>query len=598
MTITSGFYNSQGGDRRYSAEDFGKLFNGIITDGVFASVGAKMFVRAVSGMRIAVGTGRAWIDGTWVNNDTDFNIQLSNGASVGDRIDMVVLEVNREDNVRAASIKVVSGTASANPTDPILQNSGRVIQKPLAKIYVIQAASTIGQSRITQIAGSSAFPYITSPIKDLTTDHWTNQFNEWFEKVKGTVGDDAVGKLAEMGQKVEAFETRVRVIENKRFEEKPWKLGFMHHMNNGVSSSLISYTGDAQLFTQPASKNGPGSWAEWSWLKEVRPYIVGTDGRAKARLNPNDYNYTENGSYRNLADRTGEGVFIWIPKLYYKNTVSNNIRSVEYSSRRPDSTWTDEPFRRSSTEVLEGIWIPMFYMDDRGTSLAGRNPYYNVTLDEMWRKAQSFSSRQALFGGPIYYLLRDIITMLGRSMDSQTQFGQGLRVASKKPDQVVNGGMFYGTDSNSTTFNKILHSNVLGSYTYCLWDPYCIAIGRRYQMSDYYQYNSTGTGYKDTGLTNGPKGISHQFEAIREGKYFHSKFSATNTTAYGNGIADISIPTDKDGISFAIRMGGFTNHAENGINLIDYRWTQEYKATDTCAAAIMFPPSGYTPYNL
>ena len=598
MTLTSGFYNSQNGDRRYSAEDFGRIFNGIITDGVFAAIGSKMFVRAVSGMRIAVGSGRAWIDGTWVNNDTDFNLQLANGASVGDRIDMVVLEVNREDNVRAASIKVISGTASSSPTDPTLENSGRTIQKPLAKIYVVQGASTINQARITNLTGTNVFPYVTSPVKDLSLDVWTQQFEEWFNGVKGTVGSDAVAKVDQLGKKVDAFDNRVTVLENRQYSERPWKMGFVHIMDNANTSTKISYSGDAQLFHTPASKNGPGSWAIWPWLQEVRPYIVGTDGRARARLNPNNYEYTDNGLYRRLDERSGEGVYIWIPKIFYKNTASNNSRAVEFSNVKADSTWNDDPFRRASNEVLEGMWIPMFYMDDRGTSLSSRAPYYNVSLDDMWRKAKSWSNRQVLFGGPMYYLLRDIITMLGRTMDSQAAFGQGLRQQSKKNDEVVGGGMFYGTDNNTTTFNKILHSNVLGSMTYCLWDPYCIALNRKYLMSEYYQYNATGSGYIDTGLIDGPKGIPYQLQSIMGNKYFHTKFSSVNATNFNNGAADISIPTDKAEISFAIRMGGFNTAAENGINLIDYRWTQAYKAADTCSAAMLFPPAGYTPYNL
>lgn len=35
----SGFFDSINGDRRYNAEDFGRMFDGLITDGIVAGYG-------------------------------------------------------------------------------------------------------------------------------------------------------------------------------------------------------------------------------------------------------------------------------------------------------------------------------------------------------------------------------------------------------------------------------------------------------------------------------------------------------------------------------------------------------------------------------
>lgn len=57
MPINSGFYNSVNGDRVYDADQFGSLFDGIISDGVFPNVGDKFFVRPVANsMNIFVGS--------------------------------------------------------------------------------------------------------------------------------------------------------------------------------------------------------------------------------------------------------------------------------------------------------------------------------------------------------------------------------------------------------------------------------------------------------------------------------------------------------------------------------------------------------------
>lgn len=41
MAFTYGFFNSLNGDRKYTAEQLSSIFDGLITDGVFDSIGAQ-----------------------------------------------------------------------------------------------------------------------------------------------------------------------------------------------------------------------------------------------------------------------------------------------------------------------------------------------------------------------------------------------------------------------------------------------------------------------------------------------------------------------------------------------------------------------------
>ena len=66
MAWTSGFFNSVNGDRLYNADQMSRLFEGLITDGVYASVGNKMAVQPNSGMTIQIATGRGWFGRHWV----------------------------------------------------------------------------------------------------------------------------------------------------------------------------------------------------------------------------------------------------------------------------------------------------------------------------------------------------------------------------------------------------------------------------------------------------------------------------------------------------------------------------------------------------
>ena len=50
MAWTSGFFNSVNGDRLYNADQMSHIFEGLITDGVYESVGNKLAVQPNSGL--------------------------------------------------------------------------------------------------------------------------------------------------------------------------------------------------------------------------------------------------------------------------------------------------------------------------------------------------------------------------------------------------------------------------------------------------------------------------------------------------------------------------------------------------------------------
>ena len=50
MAFTCGFFNSENGDRKYNAEQMSAIFDGIIADGVFTTIGDHLAVSAGTGM--------------------------------------------------------------------------------------------------------------------------------------------------------------------------------------------------------------------------------------------------------------------------------------------------------------------------------------------------------------------------------------------------------------------------------------------------------------------------------------------------------------------------------------------------------------------
>lgn len=184
MSVTFGFYNSVNHDRRYNALQMSSIFDGIIRDGIFMSIGTAMVVKAASGMTVNVGEGRAWFDHTWTLNDSELPVKLEASELILNRIDTIVLDVDHRDSVRANSIIAIKGTPASNPVAPTLIRSIDHNQYPLCNIYVKAGVTEITQSNITNLVGTGSCPFITGiletiDIEDLVSQ-WEAQWNEFY----------------------------------------------------------------------------------------------------------------------------------------------------------------------------------------------------------------------------------------------------------------------------------------------------------------------------------------------------------------------------------------------------------------------------------
>lgn len=201
MAFEFGFYNSINGDRKYNAIQISQIFDGVIMDGVFASIGDKLFTTANGGMEIAVGTGKAWFNHTWNLNTTKMVFTLTHSHAVLQRYDAVVLEVNDEQNVygRVNAIKVIEGTPSSNAIKPTMIKTQYVHQYPLAYVKVNAAVEAITAADIEIVVGTTPCPFVTSVLQqtDITGlfANWNQQFTTWFNNLKAQLTDNVVTNL-------------------------------------------------------------------------------------------------------------------------------------------------------------------------------------------------------------------------------------------------------------------------------------------------------------------------------------------------------------------------------------------------------------------
>lgn len=243
MAFEFGFYNSIDGDRTYDADQFGDLFTGLITDGVYASIGDALMTTPGPGLSVIVGTGRAWFNKTWNVNRTKMQLNLDLADLLLPRIDAVVLEVNKNSFSRTNSIKIITGTPSANPTRPGYSATNNVYQYPLAYIYVKANAEAIEAKDITVVVGQAPTNFVSAMLDtvDITTmyQHWEQQFSDWFADVQSQLEGDVVASLI---NRINQLDTSTVKIADKATEQD-----LIDKVPNKWIDSTLFVTSDANM---------------------------------------------------------------------------------------------------------------------------------------------------------------------------------------------------------------------------------------------------------------------------------------------------------------------------------------------------------------
>ncbi len=209
MAVEFGYFNSKNGDRKYNADDMSKYFTGLIGRGVLQNYADKYEVLEYEGMSIIVSPGKAYFsDGKYIENTTDYVMAIEPADVILNRIDRIVLQNNKNEEVRAASIVYKKGEPATQPTEPPLINTDDIEELSLALIKVDKLTENITQAEITNtIPDSEVCGYVTGLIDQIDTSDLYNQyqsayaqnlsylissnqevFDNWFSGLEGITG--------------------------------------------------------------------------------------------------------------------------------------------------------------------------------------------------------------------------------------------------------------------------------------------------------------------------------------------------------------------------------------------------------------------------
>lgn len=141
MAITSGYFNSVNGDRKYNADQMSEYFEGIINEGVCQHIDGGLAVTAGTGLSVNVAAGKAFIGKKWIRNDASLTLTISAASASYARIDAVVLR--RNNTTRTCQIVVKSGTPAASPAAPTMTRNSTTYEMALAYVNVAANATSV-----------------------------------------------------------------------------------------------------------------------------------------------------------------------------------------------------------------------------------------------------------------------------------------------------------------------------------------------------------------------------------------------------------------------------------------------------------------------
>jgi hypothetical protein len=223
MSVTSGFFNSLDGDRVYDAQQLCSIFDGVFSDGILRYFGDNFKVSPEK-MGITVGTGKAWFNNTWTINDGTEYFDIEASSSSNNRIDTVILEINKKISDRSNSIKIKVGEPATSPKAPELETGDIFLEVPLANIYIPAGATSILDSNITMLVGTEDCPFAKGILEtDEILETFQNRFDKWFEDLNVTLQEDVAAnlnrKLNNLGERIDLVKEITDFTFSKGYEQ-------------------------------------------------------------------------------------------------------------------------------------------------------------------------------------------------------------------------------------------------------------------------------------------------------------------------------------------------------------------------------------------
>ena len=217
MAFSYGFFNAKNLDRTYTAENFCDYLGSIICNGIQDNYGG-CFKPTASKLKLAIASGKAWIDGHYFISDTAYTFDLARYVDESlPRYVTIGICCNKGESYRKIEFETSVGTPATNPSIPRFSNTDTKTYLTLCTVNIEAGATELsitdyrgnysycgyvrcilGKCKVTDMM--SELEEIVAQMKDYNTTitQLTNKVAELTVKVDEMTGDViAIGKCGE-----------------------------------------------------------------------------------------------------------------------------------------------------------------------------------------------------------------------------------------------------------------------------------------------------------------------------------------------------------------------------------------------------------------
>ena len=381
--------------------------------------------------------------------------------------------------------------------------------------------------------------------------------------------------------------------------------GFHIDGSESDPSEKVTYVGDCVGFS-PAYMDYANSRFHWgSWRGAFfmpRPCMLRYDGTVDYYLDEYDYSKREDGTPSDVANPSYEGNammewgrggrIIWL-KVVPDDGDPTSV-TVYIADHNVDGTYKCWSFINGEGTQVGHFYTPCYFgsIVNDGTrdvlrslsGVSGSARCKNKTAEVERAMAQANNLSKAIWDLETYsdvILIQYLLVLMGKSLDTQTVFGQGLHTSGSDAinDAFVSGqhddkGLFWGTNSGAAaTYANAVKVFGMENFWGYMWRRFVGLVGvngtERYKLTKGTQDGSTVTdyvvsttasaydGYLSGGSLPTASGTYIAKQTYKEdGSYTPTDMAGTSTTHYCDGLW-----TNLNAVIFAYRGGGSVDGA-------------------------------------
>ena len=187
--ITSGFYDSVDGDRKYFADQMNMPYKRIVSEGIFGTDNTSQkgtdfnpVITNSTDRTFTIASGMGILNGRWFEMVTTQLFTADVNNTLSDRKDSIIIAVDTATSGRKATIEYRLGSGG---TPPALVNNAGHQELRICNI-VVKSLSTGGGITIEDTRGTSECPIIVGLLKELSADDFLTQFKNTFNEFQST----------------------------------------------------------------------------------------------------------------------------------------------------------------------------------------------------------------------------------------------------------------------------------------------------------------------------------------------------------------------------------------------------------------------------